>query len=264
MPCAASSRAAYHHADVHGHTLEVLERTVELTGPGEPGQAELRACRRRRARGGHSPAGRAARGSDDARAGAALGGAPARRRQAPHQGVRRRRSCDVHRPRRPRSRAGPGAARPPARERAAARPRFGPRSTPSAARLPRSRAPAALPAQRVRLHARLLAGGGRRDPAVGRRPARHPGRARARGDRSAPRSRRGPARGCAATGARTGRRPSWCEGTSSRQLCIAPGPALGELLEELAEARYAGEIASREQALTRARELVGRPATGLP
>lgn len=42
----------------------------------------------------------------------------------------------------------------------------------------------------------------------------------------------------------------------ARELGITPGPRLGELLEELARARYAGEIATREQALARARELV--------
>ncbi len=37
------------------------------------------------------------------------------------------------------------------------------------------------------------------------------------------------------------------------ELGIAPGPQLGELLEELARARYAGEIANREEALAHAR-----------
>jgi len=36
-------------------------------------------------------------------------------------------------------------------------------------------------------------------------------------------------------------------------LGIAPGPWVGELLYELAEAQYAGEIATREQALAYAR-----------
>ncbi len=42
----------------------------------------------------------------------------------------------------------------------------------------------------------------------------------------------------------------------ARALGIAPGPRLGELLEELAEARYAGDLVTREQALGYARELV--------
>jgi putative nucleotidyltransferase with HDIG domain len=44
----------------------------------------------------------------------------------------------------------------------------------------------------------------------------------------------------------------------ARELGIAPGPWLGELLAELEEDRYAGEIATREDALRRARELARR------
>jgi len=43
----------------------------------------------------------------------------------------------------------------------------------------------------------------------------------------------------------------------SVELGIAPGPAIGRLLSELAAATYAGEITSREQALRAARELAG-------
>jgi len=39
----------------------------------------------------------------------------------------------------------------------------------------------------------------------------------------------------------------------ARDLGIEPGPALGELLAELAAAQYAGEIATREDALSYAR-----------
>jgi poly(A) polymerase len=42
-----------------------------------------------------------------------------------------------------------------------------------------------------------------------------------------------------------------------RALGLAPGPALGELLHELEEAAYAGEVATREQALDLARRLAG-------
>jgi hypothetical protein len=46
------------------------------------------------------------------------------------------------------------------------------------------------------------------------------------------------------------------------RLGIAPGPRIGELLAELAEAQYAGEIATHAQALAyldaRAAELAGR------
>ena len=41
----------------------------------------------------------------------------------------------------------------------------------------------------------------------------------------------------------------------ARELGIRPGPRLGELLARLEEDRYAGEIATREQAIERAREL---------
>lgn len=42
----------------------------------------------------------------------------------------------------------------------------------------------------------------------------------------------------------------------ARELGITPGPQLGGLLEELSAARYAGEVSTREQALARARELL--------
>ncbi len=42
----------------------------------------------------------------------------------------------------------------------------------------------------------------------------------------------------------------------AQALGIPPGPRLGALLEELAEARFAGDLATREQALGYARELV--------
>jgi putative nucleotidyltransferase with HDIG domain len=42
----------------------------------------------------------------------------------------------------------------------------------------------------------------------------------------------------------------------ARELGIATGPQVGRLLEELAAGQYAGELSTREQALTRARKLV--------
>jgi hypothetical protein len=42
----------------------------------------------------------------------------------------------------------------------------------------------------------------------------------------------------------------------ARELGIVPGPRLGELLAQLEEDRYAGDIATREQAITRARQLL--------
>jgi hypothetical protein len=41
----------------------------------------------------------------------------------------------------------------------------------------------------------------------------------------------------------------------ARELSIPAGPELGRLLEALSQARYAGEIDTREQAIARAREL---------
>jgi putative nucleotidyltransferase with HDIG domain len=43
----------------------------------------------------------------------------------------------------------------------------------------------------------------------------------------------------------------------ARELGLTPGPELGELLARLEEERYAGAIATREEALRRARELAG-------
>jgi len=42
----------------------------------------------------------------------------------------------------------------------------------------------------------------------------------------------------------------------ARELALAPGPRLGELLEAIAEARFAGEVATAEDALILARELL--------
>jgi putative nucleotidyltransferase with HDIG domain len=41
------------------------------------------------------------------------------------------------------------------------------------------------------------------------------------------------------------------------QLAVPPGPLVGELLEELAEAQYAGDVITREQALAYTRRLIG-------
>ena len=77
---------------------------------------------------------------------------------------------------------------------------------------------------------------------------RRPRRARARAARAGARAARGgPAarRSCAAT--------SWRASSASRR-----GPRLGELLAQLEEDRYAGAIATRDDAITRARELARR------
>jgi poly(A) polymerase len=51
----------------------------------------------------------------------------------------------------------------------------------------------------------------------------------------------------------------WRGDELARELDLTPGPRLGELLEELAQASYAGEIASRAQALEHARRVLGTP-----
>jgi putative nucleotidyltransferase with HDIG domain len=48
----------------------------------------------------------------------------------------------------------------------------------------------------------------------------------------------------------------------ARELGLRPGPRLGEILQELEEAAYAGEIDSRQQALARARELAAGSFAG--
>jgi putative nucleotidyltransferase with HDIG domain len=56
-----------------------------------------------------------------------------------------------------------------------------------------------------------------------------------------------------------GPRPPLVRGDElARELGAAPGPWLGPLLDELEEERYAGEITSREDAVRRAREIAGR------
>jgi poly(A) polymerase len=44
------------------------------------------------------------------------------------------------------------------------------------------------------------------------------------------------------------------------ELGIEPGPRIGGLLEALSEARYAGELSNRREALSLARELLGSQA----
>ena len=154
----------YHHLDVWGHTLEVLERLVEIEREpeacsatlGERIGAELR-----------PPAG----GRAHARAGAAPRRAAARRRQAGDAGGQRRGPRAVLGPRRRRRRHGAGRVPAAAREHRAGRLRRRAGAASPAARLPRARAPADAPA-RVPLHACVRAGGAGGDGAVGRRPAR--------------------------------------------------------------------------------------------
>ncbi len=52
--------------------------------------------------------------------------------------------------------------------------------------------------------------------------------------------------------------PLWRGDELARQLGISPGPRLGELLEELAAAQYAGELTTRQQGLEHARRALTR------
>ena len=72
-------QSRFHHRDVYGHTLEVLERAIVSLAPTAAAiaRARISAQVRRAAR-------RAAGRRDDARGGPALGGPASRRRQARH------------------------------------------------------------------------------------------------------------------------------------------------------------------------------------
>ena len=190
----------YHHADVHAHTIEVLEQAIALQAdPGAVFGAEHAGAIARAAR-------RAARRRGRPRPRAAPRRAAARRRQAGDARAAattaRRRSSATTAPAPSSARDDPHA---PAREREAQGARRRADAPPPAARLPRPR-DAAVATRAVPLPDDVRAGRGRRHAAVGRRPA---GDARAQGagvDRQAPRARaRGPARG-AARGAPQGRR----------------------------------------------------------
>ncbi len=88
------------------------------------------------------------------------------------------------------------------------------------------------------------------------------GDARRGGDRRAPARRARDAR----------RRARWQRGGPprpllrgdelGRELAIAPGPRIGELLEELAAAQYAGEVLTREQALAHLGAIAGSSGAG--
>jgi poly(A) polymerase len=56
--------------------------------------------------------------------------------------------------------------------------------------------------------------------------------------------------------------PLWRGDELARALGIAPGPRIGELLEEIAKASYAGEVATRPQALEHARRALAGSGSG--
>ena len=53
-------------------------------------------------------------------------------------------------------------------------------------------------------------------------------------------------------------RPLWRGDALAAELGIARGPRLGELLEAMREAQYAGAVSTRAQALAHARDLIAR------
>ena len=93
-----------------------------------------------------------------------------------------------------------------------------------------------------------------------RRPACHPRQERRAGDRRAPRAGRGADARGARVAAQAGRLRYRYAATSWREeLGIEPGPELGRLLAQLAEAAYAGEATDRQQAIDLARALRHNP-----
>jgi hypothetical protein len=240
----------YHHRDVHGHTLEVLEAAIalerdpaatlgdELAG----GPRAARRAARRRADARRRPAVRAL--LHDAAKPATrvelpdgrIGFPRPRRRRAPRWRARRSRAC---------ARAS-GCAR-------TSRTLDAPPPATSASSSTRRRSTAAPVYRYLRDTARRR----RRDAAVGRRPARDAGAQRRRGDRSPRRARpRDAGRWRSRTAAAAPAAPLVRGDDLARALGIAPGPRLGDLLEAIAEARYAGAVATAEEAVSLARGLL--------
>ena len=249
-PRAARARAlrgveqnVFHHRDVHGHTLEVLEAVAHLeTGPPELGEHaeavrgllpepladELTAAARMRfAALLHDVAKPATRGSA---------------RRARHV-------------RRPRRRGRPARARhpgPPARSQRLAD--YVAALTRHHLRLGFLVHERPLSRRSVRRYLVATDPRRRRHGLHGRRPARHPRARTPSRDRRPPRA-----------GARDAR-PAWSAAPRraepivrgdelTRELGVR-GPQIGRLLAELEEAQYAGEIRTREDALSLARSLL--------
>ena len=182
-------QSRFHHLDVLGHTLEVLDRTVELTSDGAPAPSTAVTAATREL--WESIGGQRERVSavlaeplaDELTRGEALrwgallhdAAKPLTRAVRPADGRVTFIGHDV----RGAQLARDVLARLHASERLRAHVAALVRQPP-APRVPRPRAPAAVPAQRVRLPARMHARRGRRDAAVDRRSSGHPRRSRAR------------------------------------------------------------------------------------
>ena len=234
-------QSAYHHLDVYGHTLAVLERGGRAASATPARSSATSTAPRVAALLAEPLADELTRGGA-LRFGALLHDvakpqtrAVTRRRGASRSSATTRRA--------PSSRANP---RPAARERAAARARRRAHAPPPAARLPRPRAAAA--AARVYRYLKAC------------EPVEVDVTLLSVADRLATRGRRSEeaiaahlelAReliGAALAWREPGRPAPLVRGDElADALGIEPGPRLGELLAELEEATYAGEVATRER-----------------
>ncbi len=247
--CTTSSRASTTTADVYGHTLEVLERLLELEAQA-PKDGSRGACL-------DEPLGRRAH----ARGGAALRRAAPRHRQA---GDARRARLTGRVTFMGHDRLGEQMVHDLCRRlRTSERfSRFVEALTRHhlRARLPRPRA-AARPPRRLPLPAPHRAGGGRGDAALLRRPARDPRPQRRRGDRRPP-GARARADGGGARLARAGPPAPLVRGDElARELGIEPGPELGSAARRRSRRPPTpARLATREDALRLARAVRENPA----
>ena len=237
----------FHHLDVHDHTRAVLDAVVELERDpasavgAEHAEAVSELLAEQLADG-------LSRGVA-LRFGALLHDAAKPATRGVTGGPRH-----LHRPRRRGRAAGRERAAAPADLRAPAVTRRGPDTPPPAPGLPRGPSAPTTP-RRLPLPVGLRAGRGRRHAAVDRRPAGHARRQRRAGRRGT--SGAGPPAAGEALAWRSGGRPApLLRGDDlTRSLDLPPGPEVGRLLEAIAEARFAGEVTDREQALEHARRL---------
>ena len=238
----------FHHRDVHGHTLEVLEAVTRLeAGAPELGEhadavRELLAepLADELTRGGGM---RFAALLHDAAKPATQGWRPdGRVTFVGHDAEGAQLARDVLRRLR-----GLAAAR---------RLRRGADPPPPAARLPRPRAPALAP-RGLALPQRDRALRGRGHRLHRRRPARHARQERRAGDRRPPRAGARDARPCAGAPRRPEAGAARARARARRASWGSPrAREVGRLLAELEEAQYAGEIRTREDAISLARSLL--------
>ena len=236
----------FHHADVSTTRSRCSTRSPPLER-GDLGRRDVADAARR-------AAGRRAH----ARRRDALRRPAARRRQAADPRRAPRRARDLHRPRRGGAELSRDVLRRLRASQRLDRLRGGAHPATTSARVPRppsGRSTAATVWRYLRATAPWT---DRRHDLHRRRPAGHP-RAQRRARRSPPTSSSpatcSAARSPPARGAADPRRRAWRASWGSR-----PGPQLGELLAQLEEDRYAGAIATREEAIARARQLASGDA----